>query len=175
MNGEGGKVYLIPETFFSYATKVYNLDSAFKGLNFPYGCKLNVFDKLTSPLNLNYTFQYPYFHSGESGEKFNLSEVFINNNVSSAVATFSIENCPESLPELPGRITNQYIEFGENFTKSRMPSETSSSNYKVKHVYDGYSGNTVTFAGYDSDNDTSTEFKVHNTRNTTPYNYRVRE
>ena len=172
---ESGKIYLIPETFFTYATKVYNLNSAFKGLNFPYGCKLNVFDKLTSPLNLNYTFQYPYFHSGESGEKFNLSGVFIKNNVSSAVATFSIENCPESLPELPGRITNQYIEFGENFTKSRMPSETSSSNYKVKHVYDGYSGNTVIFAGYNSDSDTSTEFRVHNTRNTTPYNYRVRE
>lgn len=169
-----GDIYMIPKTFFDYADNINNLKSAFKGFNFPNGCKLDVFSKLTkSSLNLDYTFQYPYFH-GSSTTKFNLDGVFTKNTISSAIATFSIENNPESLPEHPGRSTNQYVNFGINFDPQKLPKETDSSNYKVRSVYDGYNESTVTFDGYKKDENTSYEFKIQNAQNQTPYNYRVR-
>ena len=169
-----GDIYLIPKTFFDYANNINNLKSAFKGFNFPNGCRLDVFSKLTkSSLNLDYTFQYPYFH-GNSAKKFSLEGVFTGNTVSSAIATFSIENNPESLPQLPGRFTGQYVHFGINFNSQKLPKETDSSNYKVRSVYDGYSESTVTFDGYKKDDNTSYEFRIQNAQNQTPYNYRVR-
>lgn len=166
--------YLIPKSFLSYTNKIANLSSAFKGMVWPKNCDLQLFNNLTKPLNLDYTFQYSYFMSSSS-DRFRIENVFVNKQITSAKATFSIENMPTTLPNTSGCYTEQYIDFGINFTKSKMPTETDTTNLVVKCIYDGYSGKTVKFKGYNSSNNTTEEFKYNgNTQNSTPFNYRVR-
>ena len=68
------------------------------------------------------------------------------------------------------------IDFGINFTKSKLPTETGSDNLKVQFVYDGYNKNSITFAGVDLETGKSRdEFKYHNEVLTaSPFNYRTR-
>ena len=167
-----GDTYLIPKTFFSYATNISNLEETFKGFNFPKKCKIDVFSPLTKPLNLNYTFQYPYFHA-TSSDKFEVSGLFIGKSILSAKGTFTVTLLQSSLPANAPYYWDQFVNFGVNFTKNNMPTETSSTDLKVQHVYDGYKSGFVSFGGLNETGNASTEFKVHSTQQTTPFNYRM--
>lgn len=173
-----GDTYLIPKTFFNYTTEVINLTNTFKGLNFPINCKLNVFDSLTKPLILDSTFQYPYFQTNNGIYRFTISGLFINKNILSARGTFTVDVMSDTQTNSGSLIyiPSQYVDFGINFTKSKLPTETDTNNLKVKHVYDGYSRDFITFQGVDLiTGESKGEFRNHNENlSASPYNYRTR-
>lgn len=174
--GNNDQSYLIPKNFFKYTISISNLNSAFKGMVWPSKCDLQVFTELKEPLNVDYTFQLPWFEA-DANNRFGVNGVFVNNSILSAKATFSISTMPANgLPQDPSYIVRQYVNFGINFTKSKMPTESDAENPIVKCVYDGYAKSTVNFSGYNSSNNTTTEFVYQGSdQNNTPFNYRVDE
>ena len=170
-----GFTYLIPKTFFTYAPQVSNLTNTFRGLNFPVDCKLDVFEPLKKSLTLDYTFYAPYFHT-TSEKRMSIKGLFLNKSITSAKGTFSVGNLSSSVPTNATYMPTQHIDFGINFTKTKLPAETDTTNYKVQYVYDGYQKGYVTFDGVDIETGESKgEFKIHNTDlATAPYNYRTR-
>ena len=172
-----GETYIIPKTFFTYATEVVNLTNTFQGFNFPVGCSFNVFSPLTKPLTLDGTFKYSYYHSNET-TRARVSGLFLNKSIVSARGTFTVDlmNTTQTNNSSLSYVTDQNIDFGINFTKSKLPTETGSDNLKVQFVYDGYNKNSITFAGVDLETGKSKdEFKYHNEVLTaSPFNYRTR-
>lgn len=167
--------YLVPKTFFNYTKKISDLSYSFQGLCWPGDCKLDVFENIGVPVKVDGTFQIPFFNS-TSSNPINISNVFVGKTITSARGTFSLNGVIETLPINASYVEAQYILFGINFTKSKLPSEGNLDDLKVCNVYDGYySEDYVTFSGYDKKTDTTTEFKIHNGKNVSPYNYRTRK
>ena len=182
-----GDTYLIPKTFFTYATGITNLEEAFKGFVFNPGCKMDVFKPLTGALNLDKTFQHCYFQTDSKFNRFSVSGLFIDKSIKSARGTFTIDYMETNLSNNPAFVVSQNIDFGINFTKSKLPTESNTDNLYVKHVYDGFNrfvegeSSGVSFTGLVETEDgkyMSNEFKyptgVIENPNLTPFNYRTR-
>lgn len=129
---EDGSTYLIPKSFFTYSTKLTNLERAFEGLVFPSKVDLNVFTPLSNKyLQVAQIFQYPLFASGTviSGVIFNnvltLSKAF---NVGTGTTVDGLNN---------GINRSQTVTFDRVFNRYTSGNDT--------YVFDGYSKNTVTF------------------------------
>lgn len=133
--GDERLAYMIPEGFFSYATKVSDLTSMFEDTLQPQFSELKtVFAPLTGILNLTRLFYEVYWDGGKyPGEYTELSEVFDKHEVSATEKAF----CNGMETQSTDRVTNQFIKFSKMFDS--------------KYSRDAYIGNTKysdTFRGY---------------------------
>lgn len=140
---------LIPEDFFSYATKITELNETFYGLIWPAFTRLdNTFNKLSKELILNKTFYQPYYSFKETGENSGIyypavvTNVFSKNKILAAKSVF---NTGYSGNNFPSNITNDsnfelapIVIYGNNFSNVSKSIEYDSP----KQNYYGYMINT---------------------------------
>lgn len=153
-----GRVYLIPLTFFTYATKITDLSYMFTAFSFEKDPQLsNVFAPLTNSLNIKGIFYHAVFGGGTSKtDPSNVSSVFISNKISNPRMAFSQNSDSTSLDVQTGFLYNQYVKFSTIFTSNKV------EKAEQYHVFDGYGRDYVT---HEENPSVSTE----NTR----YNYRT--
>lgn len=133
-----GVIYQIPKDFLTYAPKVAILAKSFQGLSYIYGTVLNIFDSLTSALDIRCIFAISIYGADAVSSGSNvLSGIFINNNISKASGAFSGNDLALSNSVLGVTETNIYANVGianikatNNFTLAKLPS---SSN--IGYVY----------------------------------------
>ena len=137
-NIDNNEDYMLPEDFFTYATKVTTLTSLFSYTIQPHFITLrNCFKPLTDPLTLNNVF-YRCYWSGSSESKTIISEVFRTNKLANVTQAFAMsETNQDAYPR------DQYITFN-NIFKSSYASSTYSSNSRFSKAFFGYSRETVT-------------------------------
>ena len=105
--------YMLPEGFFSYATKVNRLVDFLAYTIQPHnGVLLNCFKPLTNPLTVDECF-YRCYWNGASGNKTNITEVFRTNQLSSVIRAFAM-----SVNNEDGYPRGQYITFSNIFSSS---------------------------------------------------------
>lgn len=133
----GGRAYMIPEGFFSYAPKITDLTSAFEDTMQPQISELStIFAPLTGTLKLQRLFYGSYWDGGKyPGTYTELSEVFDKHEVSSTEKAFCITTVPAGMSE--DRVRNQMIKFSKMFD----------SKYS-RSVYEGNVNYSDTFRGY---------------------------
>lgn len=129
--------YLIPKTFFNYATKITDLESAFYGTTYPNNINLSVFSALAQPLKIASIFQYCRFNSSAE-KRVNISQVFVNKNIVTLERAFSVNESAQT-QTINNIRRDQYITFSNNFTKTKVAKNAD------KFVFDGYKASTVEF------------------------------
>lgn len=132
-----GVAYVIPQTFFSYATKITTLEGAFQGTTYPQNINLAVFNYLTGALNINRIFMYCRFN-GTATQKAVISRVFDNKQITAMTRAFSVNN-NETTQSSNNIKRDQYVIFDSNFTKNKIAKDAD------QYVFDGYSASTVEF------------------------------
>lgn len=135
-----GTAYVIPKTFFSYATGINNLESAFYGTNYPQNINLTVFNSLKQPLNINKIFMYCRFNGTSSSNKAKIQQVFKNKSIISLTRAFSVNNTDNNVSSSNNIKRDQYVTFEDNFTKTKITKNA------AQFVFDGYDARTVEFS-----------------------------
>lgn len=143
---EDNIAYVIPETFFTYATNISKLSNTFQGLTFPYNASINVFFPLTQGLYISRLFLNSRFN-GTSTNKVTISSIFSNKIIMEANRTFAAIEAGDIINN-SGNMwkLDQYVSFSDNFTKNKVVKEVDVS------VFDGYSAKTVSFSTKSLDN-----------------------
>lgn len=127
-----GVIYQIPKEFLTYAPRVSVLSKAFQGLSYIYGTSLNVFDSLTSALDIRCIFAISlYGADAGSGSANTLSGIFTNNVINKASGAFSVNDLSLSDNLLGVVESNIYanvgianIKAGNNFNSAKLPSSS---------------------------------------------------
>ena len=135
---ESGTQYVIPKTFFNYATRITNLSNAFLGTTYPSKVNLKVFDSLTGTLNITSIFQYCRFN-GTSSQRVNVYQVFKNKSINAMQRAFSPNESTTSASSSNNMIRSQYVTFDDNFTLKKITKDAD------KYVFDGYTEGYVSF------------------------------
>lgn len=130
--------YVIPQSFFSYANRISNLEYAFRGTTYPRNVSLNVFSPLTQTLNINRIFQYCRFN-GTNTNKVNISQIFTNKNISVLTRAFSVNNNDSADTEPDNQVDTLYVKFDNIFTTKKIAKNAD------RYVFDGYNVNYVEF------------------------------
>ena len=134
-----GQTFLIPQDFFSYSTNIINLQSAFQGLDFPYGVQLGVFSSLKGNLDIRKIFALCRYAKSDSDLVGTISNIFQNNNINYLTGAFSINdinlsgNYNGSVKEYWNLDQSGNIKFNNNFNSTKIPSTSN-----IMFVYYGY-------------------------------------
>lgn len=137
--GYNNKAYLIPEDFFTYATKITDLSYMFEDTLQPYNSDLSgVFKPLTGTLNVAGIFRHVYWDTNDVNAITVLSSVFNTNSVSSTAQAFMITDAIQGEADC-GWIKAQYVQF-ENIFNSRYANEKVYGNNTTNY--------SKTFKGY---------------------------
>ena len=134
-----GQTFLIPQDFFSYSTNIINLQSAFQGLDFPYGVQLGVFSSLKGNLDIRKIFALCRYAKSESDLVGTISNIFQNNTINYLTGAFSINdinlsgNYNGSVKEYWNLDQSGNIKFNNNFNSIKIPSTSN-----IMFVYYGY-------------------------------------
>ena len=139
-----GVVYQIPSNFFSYATGITNLQSAFQGLDFANGTNLSVFSPLKNNLDIRKIFCLCRYCVSTTQVKQTINNIFANNNISYITAAFA-----ENDISLNGNYGGQPREYwnidngntvtaNNNFNSTKIP-----NTINIAYVYYGWGSNAT--------------------------------
>lgn len=138
-----GIIYQIPQDFFSYATGITTLTSAFQGLDFPFNTRLSVFGSLKNSLDIRKIFCYCRYTSYES-QKNTVSNVFINNRINYLTGAFAENditlsgNYNGTLREYWTLDNGDIVTFSNNFADGKVPVASN-----ITFVYYGWGTSNV--------------------------------
>lgn len=140
-----GVTYQIPAEFFSYATGITNLQSAFQGLDFANGTNLAVFNSLKNSLNICKIFCLcRYCKDNTDTIKQTVNNVFSNNTISKITGAFS-ENDVTLNGDYYGSIREHWTldngdvaTFNNNFNSTKIP-----TSQHISFVYNGWEDNAT--------------------------------
>lgn len=133
--------YKIPQSFFSYATKVTDLSYTFSGMIFESTNSLNVFGSVgvLSTLLLDHTFYLPYFAGTQT-----ITGIFTNKGINSVDHCFAIA-VGYTLPESTAFNKSQTVTFSGIFTGNKVSSAQVGGHYTDGFCFAGYNKNSVSF------------------------------
>jgi len=142
LEGEGtiGKAYMIPNEFFTYATKVTALNNMFEDTLQPQYSDINdVFKPLTGTINITSIFYSTYWDSQDNdvnagGNYTDVDAAFKMNDVSSTTNAFCITTATTTNN---GRPMSQKIRFNDVFN-SKYSKELYSNNSNYFNTFRGY-------------------------------------
>lgn len=135
-----GVTYLIPSDFFTYATNITNLLSAFQGMDFPYNVQLGVFNSLKGSLDIRKIFCLCRYTQNETtNAPGTISNVFQNNTIAYLTGVFSTNdinlsgNYFGSEKEYWTLGQTGKVKFNNNFNINKIPNQTN-----ITFVYNGF-------------------------------------
>lgn len=140
-----GSIYQIPLDFFTYATGITTLQSAFQGLDFANGTNLSVFNALKNSLDIRKIFALcRYCKSTDGTTKQTINNIFKNNTIGKITAAFA-ENDIRLSGDYNGTIreywnidNNDTVTATDNFESTKIPQ----SQY-IRFVYNGWGTNAT--------------------------------
>lgn len=132
-----GVIYQIPKDFFSYATGITTLLSAFQGLDFVSGTNLAVFTSLKNSLDVRKIFCFARYFKNNSTKQ-TINNVFKNNQIIKLTGAFS-ENNVTLNGDYNATTRNHWtldnadnVSAKDNFQTGKVPSEQN-----INYVYYG--------------------------------------
>ena len=148
-----GVIYQIPSNFFSYATGITNLQSAFQGLDFANGTNLFVFSALKNNLDIRKIFCLCRYCVSTAQVKQTINNIFANNNISYITAAFA-ENDIRLNGNYGGQIREYWtidngntVTANNNFNSTKIP-----NTINISYVYYGWGSNATDSAIPNSSN-----------------------
>lgn len=133
-----GNAYFIPSEFFSYANKITSLVGTFTDTLLPGNININVFDKLSLPLNITDLF-YQCYWNGSENFPVNIDGVFKTSQISATKRAFCIVTDTTSQAN---RVRKQYIKFNNVFNP-KYAGEMYTSNMDYSLTFAGYATSVI--------------------------------
>lgn len=140
-SADSSTTYKIPQSFFSYATKVTDLTYTFSGMIFEETNSLNVFGSIgvVSNLILDHTFSTPFFGGTQI-----ITGIFSGKGVNNLDHIFAIVT-NYATTESNAMNRNQRVTFSSIFTPNKVSSTQISGHYSDGFAFAGYNRNYVSF------------------------------